>query len=494
MNLPWTTHARGRRLVAGRYEIGPELGRGSVGRVVRAWDRRCGRPVALKLLHRELEGDATALARLEREVRALARLSHPHVVAVLGMGRSPGAPSHIAMELLEGEPLSAILAREGRLAPDRAARLGLMAARALAAAHAEGILHRDVKPGNLVLTRGPGGDEVVKLVDFGLARLTGLSGEPTTLTRDRVVGTPYYVAPEQARGEAATPLSDLYGLGAVLYHALTGRPPFDGQSAMSVLYHHVHTPLQPLDDLAPDAPAWLVDLVHALLAKAAEARPAGAAEVVARLRRALGDAADTAPMLTVVPEATPGRRRVGSLVLAACASLALAPVLLSGSVPPTDEPTARNAPASIDRARGAEGDRAYVTEAATEGGAVDPEGPTTRREAEALTGPRPAPSDPDAIDAIVADEGPEVPEAVPTPITLAATDAAEVVATQVPARSRATSARARQGATRRSSPARSPAAGDRRDATAEPAAASRPPPAFPTVAPLNSHRFAEDPP
>jgi len=547
MKRPWSPR-RGATLVAQRFEVGPELGRGGAGRVFRAWDRRARRPVALKRLRRELEGDARACARFRREIAALSRLAHPHIVSAREVCRGDDGATYLVMELVEGEALSTMIAREGPLPPARVARVALMAARALAAAHAEGVTHRDVKPANLLLSVDGRGVEVAKLVDFGLARLTGAADEPTDLTGEGVIGTPHYMSPEQACGEAATAQSDLYALGALLYHALTGAPPHQGQSAMSVLYHHVHSPPRPPRDLIGGVPAWLDGVVLALLAKRPEDRPASAAELVASLRRHVDD---PAPRLTpeapgAAPPVGPSRRwtRRTSLGAALAGALALAlglltmaaedpegtPSLLSAQAisPGLSEPAPRDPPAVAataaasaspaaaprrpattasgdlvaDRAaasaRSEERRRAEETGAATQAaqptpGPPSPPRPTSTSPAGGAVSPAPEPLAPAHLAA--------------RPMARTSGVAARTLAPEAtPDRSRrlgdraagppTTQARSVRGASAQAAASASPdRPGD--DPGGDPAAGGAPvdrAPTFPSVAPLASQRLAEETP
>ena len=203
-------------VVAGRYEIERPLGHGAMAVVDLARDRELGRLVALKRLAENLARDADLRERFLREGRLAARLNHPNIVRVFDVGEADGRP-YIAMEHVDGETLADLIARRGTVPATLASALGMQAARALAAAHAAGLVHRDVKPHNLLLRR----DGVLKLGDFGIA--VGLEGTRLTLA-GTVLGTAAYLAPEQARGEEVTPAADVYALGLVLVELLTGHP------------------------------------------------------------------------------------------------------------------------------------------------------------------------------------------------------------------------------------------------------------------------------
>lgn len=286
----------------GPYEPSKELGRGGMGVVLRARCTRTGREVALKLLRAATAQDAD-VARFEREVQALVSLRHPSIVAVLDAGTSPRGP-WVAMELVEGESLQARLRRDGPLAPEEARALARTLCGALEHAHAMGVLHRDVKPANVLLAA----DGRVVLVDFGLARVLGRESR-LTLTGE-VLGTPCYMAPEQANGQPCGPQADVYGVGATLYEALTGRPPLRGTSVIELL-HQVLTvaPARP-EALRPGLPAALSDVVMRCLEKEPARRPEGAAALADALERA-----STAPLRA---------RARGRLLAAAVALLGLA--------------------------------------------------------------------------------------------------------------------------------------------------------------------------
>jgi serine/threonine protein kinase len=266
-----------RNALGDRYLLGEPIGRGGMGWVYRATDVALERPVALKLLAPELARDPVAVRRFEREALAAASLSHPNVVSIFDTG-SDGDRHWIVMEEVRGRTLAAIVAAEGPLPADRVVRIVRDVASALAAAHAAGIVHRDVTPGNVMLTD----DGRVKVMDFGIARAGSTTVTAVTRTGS-IMGTAAYLSPEQARGEPATAASDLYALGAVAFELLTGRPPFVADAPVAVAYQHVRQ-----DPVAPSAlrssvPPALDAVVLDLLAKEPTDRPASAELLVARL-------------------------------------------------------------------------------------------------------------------------------------------------------------------------------------------------------------------
>ncbi len=265
-----------RGALAGRYMLRQLIGRGGMGAVYRATDAVLARTVAVKVLPDRLaEEDPAYVARFEREARIAASLAHPGLVTVYDMGVE-GARRFIVMEHLSGRNLAEILHAEGALAPARASRIAARIADALSAAHAIGVVHRDVKPANVMITS----EGEVKVLDFGLA----LMRDRTALTQSTAAaGTAAYMAPEQARGERADERSDIYALGCVLYAMLTGRPPFSGESAAAVLYQHVCVDPDPLHSTDRHVPSALEALVLQMLEKPPEARPQSAGWVAARL-------------------------------------------------------------------------------------------------------------------------------------------------------------------------------------------------------------------
>ncbi|MEV6398534.1 protein kinase [Streptomyces sp. NPDC051907] len=254
-------------LVADRYLLETPIGRGGMGEVWRAADQVLGRPVAVKLLLGS-EVDASATARFRLEAQTAARLSHPHVVAVFDFGAWQDR-FYLVMELVEGVSLAQVLASEAQgLRTERVAQVAAQAAAGLAAAHRQGIVHRDIKPGNLMLDA----EGAVKIGDFGIARFVDDPSGALT-TAGQIVGTSLYLAPERALGQPAGPASDMYSLGCVLYQLLVGRPPFRSDTATGTLYQHVDAaPVPPSRLVAGVAPAFEAYLLS-LLAKQPEARP-----------------------------------------------------------------------------------------------------------------------------------------------------------------------------------------------------------------------------
>jgi eukaryotic-like serine/threonine-protein kinase len=293
-----------------RYEIGGVLGRGGMAEVHRGRDLRLGREVAVKVLRSDLARDPSFQVRFRREAQAAASLNHPAIVAVYDTGedRTPaGATPYIVMEYVEGETLRDVLRREGYLTPERAMSLAADICGALDFSHRNGIVHRDVKPGNVMIT--PQGS--VKVMDFGIARAVSDSAATMTSTA-AVIGTAQYLSPEQARGEGVDARSDVYSLGCLLYELCTGAPPFTGDSPVSVAYQHVREDPRLPSSINPRVPPEL----DAILLKAMSKNPANryqsAADMRTDLLRALsGQRVEATPVMgdaekTTILGAVPG--------------------------------------------------------------------------------------------------------------------------------------------------------------------------------------------
>ncbi len=225
-------------VIAGRYRIIEPLGRGGMGVVYRVEHARIGKLMALKLLTGELSRDPEVVARFKREALMVSKLSHPNTVQVFDFGTSDGL-TYLAMEYLRGEDLGRIIRREGPLTPQRTAKIVIQVCSSLAEAHRLDIIHRDLKPENVFILEGQAGGDLVKVLDFGLAKLRESTELGEVTSRGAIVGTPYYMSPEQIRGEAADQRSDVYSLGALMHMCLTGEPPFDAPRPMGVLTKHL---------------------------------------------------------------------------------------------------------------------------------------------------------------------------------------------------------------------------------------------------------------
>ncbi len=263
----------------GRYQLRRRLGVGGMGEVWAAWHRGLQREVALKILRAPGDPEQAA-ARFEREVRAMTELTHPNTVRVFDFGATDDGITYYAMELLVGETLVELVAREGPLPAARAVYLVAQASRALAEAHARGLVHRDVKPENLFVTVAGGEPDFVKVLDFGIVRREAEAASDNLTKTGSIAGTPAYLAPEVVRGEAATARADVYALGAVLYFLLTGRHAFTGDSVVALLLAQLNDPVTPPSVvLGRPVAADLEALVMRCLSKDPLARPADAGEL-----------------------------------------------------------------------------------------------------------------------------------------------------------------------------------------------------------------------
>jgi eukaryotic-like serine/threonine-protein kinase len=318
----------------GPYEILAPIGAGGMGEVYRARDTRLGRDVAVKVLPEDVTGDARALARFESEARAVAALSHPNILALFDVGKE-GSVSFVVTELLEGETLRGPLSR-GPLPLRKALDVGLQVAEGLAAAHGKGIVHRDVKPENVFLTR----DGHAKLLDFGLARHDVTRHDPSDTSsptlaavseKGVVLGTVAYMSPEQARGETVDFRSDQFSLGVVLYEMLTGTRPFGGASAAETLAAIIRDEPEPLTKLVPKLsapPGWIV---QRCLSKDPEERYSSTRDLAKELRNLRTHLSEAVSATDVLPGETPRLfRRVPFWALAAVAALAVALGLFVG--------------------------------------------------------------------------------------------------------------------------------------------------------------------
>jgi eukaryotic-like serine/threonine-protein kinase len=284
-------------LLGGRYRLDAEIGRGGMSTVYRAFDTVLERPVAIKLMHREIATDSDQLERFRREARAVAQLNHPHIVTVIDAGEEPSAHGersgsgqqahepevgtpYIVLEYVDGETLKHLIRREGPLQITQALAYAIEIARALGAAHERLIVHRDVKPQNVLISS----EGSAKITDFGIARTLTEEG----LTMDgRVLGTTDYVSPEQALGQPVTGQSDLYSLGVVLYEMLTGAVPFSGETPVAVAMRHVREQVPDVQSHRPEVSAATAAVVERATATDLAERYPDAASMVADLEEAL---------------------------------------------------------------------------------------------------------------------------------------------------------------------------------------------------------------
>jgi serine/threonine-protein kinase len=280
--------------LSGRYRLDARIGAGGMSTVYRAFDEKLEREVAIKLLHREIATDSDQLERFRREARAVARLSHPHIVGVIDAGEDESRP-YIVFEHVDGETLKDRIRRRGRLPIDEAIAYAIEIARALGYAHQRGIVHRDVKPQNVLIDE----EGSAKVTDFGIARSLHEEG----LTADgRVLGTTDYVSPEQALGQEVDGRTDIYSLGVVLYEMLTGEVPFHGETQVSVAMKHVREELPDVQRERPQVSATLAAVLDRMTDKDLEHRYGDIPSVIADLEEAL--AIEAARSGTATGEAT----------------------------------------------------------------------------------------------------------------------------------------------------------------------------------------------
>ena len=286
------------------YEVIDTIGRGGMGTVFKARQKSMDRIVAVKVLHQDLCKDANFINRFVHEARAAGRLSHPNIIHVFDVDKMDSV-YYFTMEYVDGGNIKRAIKEKGSIPAPDAGKVILQAARALSYAHSQGVIHRDVKPENLMLTR----DGQVKLADLGIARTfeeTDAKGEKAS----KVYGTPHYMAPEQALGKVVDGRADIYSLGATFYHMLTGRTPFTGASVTEVLKAHVQEALPPITEYAPNVPEGICHVCERMMAKKPEKRYQTMDEVVADIEKALKDqsariAAPDADESSVIPAASP---------------------------------------------------------------------------------------------------------------------------------------------------------------------------------------------
>jgi len=319
--------------IAGRYEVQELVGHGGMSSVYKAHDSLLERNVALKVLHEQYNADEDFVERFKREARSVAQLQHPNIVTVIDRGEAEGR-QYIVFEYIDGENLKELVVRKGRLDVREALEIALEVARGLAFAHQNGIIHRDVKPQNVLLN----GDGKAKVTDFGIARSLDVDGMTQTGT---VLGTSNYIAPEQASGNRVDAHSDVYALGAVLYELLAGEVPFPGESFVAVAMKHMHEPPPSLLDVRKDVPLRVTAAVDRTLEKDPEQRFPTMAEFAAELEACLaeleGEEADDATVVIPARRQRPRRQvsrwpiLVGVLALLAIAAIVVGLITLGGT-------------------------------------------------------------------------------------------------------------------------------------------------------------------
>jgi serine/threonine protein kinase len=274
------------QVIANRFRVECEIGRGGMGTVYRATHLGLDRPVAVKVLKKEIAADPEVAERFMREARTMAKLRHPRAAMIFDAGKLPDGRPFIVMEHVEGSTLADVLARDGRFAPERAVRVAAEICDVLTEAHRLGIVHRDLKPSNIMLN-----ERGVCVLDFGIAKVLANSADATkthaTTESGLIIGTPRYMSPEQCTGQPVGVASDLYSVGVLVYEMLAGAPPFTDQLQSAVLVKQATTPPPPLVSRRADVPRRLALVVHALLAKSPADRPKSAREARLNLERAI---------------------------------------------------------------------------------------------------------------------------------------------------------------------------------------------------------------
>jgi serine/threonine-protein kinase len=322
--------------ILGSYRLLQQIGAGGMGRVFVAEHIHLGRKVAMKVLRSELSGNIEAVKRFFAEARAVNRIKHENIIEISDFVADPHGPSFYIMELLHGIELRVLANREGALPIERALRIVIQVCRGVGAAHAAGVIHRDLKPDNIFLTEREGRPDFVKLLDFGVAKLTSATLDDASTymtTAGMVVGTPDYMAPEQALGQVVDRRADIYSLGVILFELVAGRRPFVARTAREVMIQHMVTPPPRPGQLNPASPlpAELEDLILGCLQKDPGARPDSIHDVERRLQ----DILDRRP--PVPGSDRPGVRLTGRKpgrrwpIVAAAALLAIAAGLLAWS-------------------------------------------------------------------------------------------------------------------------------------------------------------------
>ncbi len=324
------------KLVAGKYQVERLLGEGGMGKVYKATQQPLDKPVVLKVLRQQLHGDASLVARFQREARAASRLSHPNSIQVTDFGQMEDGALYIAMEYLEGKDLGALLAETGPLPEDRIVHIMSQVLSALADAHDAHIIHRDLKPENIMVVPRRDDPDFVKVLDFGIAKIQDPADSPdaVALTQQGLVcGTPEYMSPEQARGEPLDPRSDLYAVGVILFQLACGKLPFWAETSVGIVTKHlVEQPPRPREINPALSPAFEAIILRCL-SKDPAGRPASAEALKAELL-ALGGAAPKAP----------AGRRPGTQRMGAAAAPPTSPPAASGAAgsnaPPSSPPAA----------------------------------------------------------------------------------------------------------------------------------------------------------
>ncbi|HEY6105026.1 MAG TPA: serine/threonine-protein kinase, partial [Anaeromyxobacteraceae bacterium] len=303
-------------ILGDRYRLLSRIGEGGMGTVYLAEHVALGKRVAVKVLRLEYSRDEELVRRFEQEARAASQIGHENIVDVMDFGRTPGRSLYFVMEALEGESLARLIHRGGALPVDRALGVLSQICRALGAAHARGVVHRDLKPENVLLVARDDGTDLVKVLDFGISKTHGVPDGGRITRAGSIIGTPEYMAPEQAMATAVDHRCDVYAFGVLAYEMFTGSLPFQGETPLATLLKHQGEPPEPPTRRRPDLPPEAEAMVLRALVKRPEGRQQDMSEVAADLSRALaavGLAPISAPMKGMPPPPAGGTARFPSL-------------------------------------------------------------------------------------------------------------------------------------------------------------------------------------
>jgi len=292
-SVPESADSSGNSLIGqtleNRYRINHSIGEGGMGIVYEAEHIEIEKKVAVKVLREDLSNQTELVERFKQEAKSASRIGHPNIVNVTDFGRTPDGGAFFVMEYLEGEDLSSLLERQGTLTADESVKIISQVCKALEAAHAQGIIHRDIKPENIFLAR-VGGERVIKILDFGIAKMSGFSESGKKLTRPGVVfGTPEYMSPEQAQGKNPDHRTDLYSVGIILWEMLAGHTPFKGDDFMAIISQHLFNEVPPIHEANPDAqlPVGMEQIITNSVAKKREERYQSAKHLMKDLERSI---------------------------------------------------------------------------------------------------------------------------------------------------------------------------------------------------------------